>query len=397
MGWWNGEPTGPTLYSVPNRTSVTGDVPSIAACFVFVTLYVAFLIIFPGVRKERLTTFTTVTLSLFVGNVIMVCKMGSSWHVARTRVVSSYSAFSKDLVPAELGAYIGLAHVNITLIGENNSGINFNERFTWRGSGEMGASYRAGLERGLPFPILTVAEYFTLGQEGFTWGGNYRHAGYYASVFLWAAFACWLLSNLLLLVVPRYGAGAMALTGCLMLASTLTYHCLLPGNPLHVRFEERHLTFKFGWCFWLVVFSGALCLLTGLVILAIDFIYPNRFSTILEVDYDTPYDRHVIIEESHHKRRAGKGLEEPPGLGRRILRRLSSKKEETEGRANAGFEMDVPKSPWNYPLHRPAMPFRRQDSASSAASSIEPPPQLGRQPFQSFRQPIAVELQGKGW
>ena len=69
--------------------------------------------------------------------------------------------------------------------GDNNTGIDFNERFTWRGSGEMGESYKAGLERGLPFPILTVAEYFTLGQEGFTWGGNYRHAGYYAGILLW--------------------------------------------------------------------------------------------------------------------------------------------------------------------------------------------------------------------
>lgn len=67
-------------------------------------------------------------------------------------------------------------------------------------------------------------------------------------------------------------------------------------------------------------FTGALCILVGLIILTIDLIYPNRFSTILELDYDTPYDRHVIIEESHHKRRNGKGLEEPPGLGRRILR-----------------------------------------------------------------------------
>ncbi|XP_014242288.1 dual oxidase maturation factor 2 [Cimex lectularius] len=394
MGWWsNDDNGGPTLYTVPNRTAVTGDVSCIAACLTFVTLYIAFLIIFPGVRKERLTTFTTVTLSLFVGNVIMVCRMGSSWHVANTKILSPYRAFSKELLAAELGAYIGLAHINITLLGDNNTDIDFNERFTWRGSGEMGESYKAGLERGLPFPILTVAEYLTLGQEGFTWGGNYRHAGYYASIFLWAAFACWLLMNLLLVVVPRYGACAMSLTGTLMLGSAFAYHCLLPVNPLKVRFEHSMLSFKFGWCFWLVVVAGALCFFAGAVIIIIDLIYPNRFSTILEVDYDTPYDRHVIIEESHYKRRTGKGLEEPPGLGRRILRRLSSKKEERnlEGQNNAGFEMDVPKSPWNYPLHRPALhaAFRRQDSASSAASSINSPP-VGY-PFQSFRQPSSSE------
>uniref|UniRef100_T1HMM5 Uncharacterized protein n=1 Tax=Rhodnius prolixus TaxID=13249 RepID=T1HMM5_RHOPR len=380
MGWWNGDEdsSGPPLYNVPNRTAVTGDVPCIAACLAFITLYIAFLIIFPGVRKERFSTFSTVTLSLFAGNVIMVCRMGSSWHIANTKILSPYSAFSKELLSAELGAYIGLTHVNITLLGEQHwkQQIDFNERFTWRGSGEMGESYKAGLERGLPFPILTVAEYFTLGQEGFTWGGNYRHAGYYASILLWTAFASWLVMNLLLVVVPRYGACAMVLTGCLMLASTLVYHCLLPVRPLHVKFEDTTLSFRFGWCFWLVVVAGALCILVGLIILTIDLIYPNRFSTILELDYDTPYDRHVIIEESHHKRRNGKGLEEPPGLGRRILRRLSSKKDENErnleGQANAAFEMDAPKSPWNYPLHRPALhaAFRRQDSASSAASSV---------------------------
>lgn len=63
--------------------------------------------------------------------------------------------------------------------------IDFNERFSWYGSHEMGHSYREAIQRGLPFPILTVAEYFSLGQEGFTWGGQYRAAGYYSSILLW--------------------------------------------------------------------------------------------------------------------------------------------------------------------------------------------------------------------
>lgn len=55
--------------------------------------------------------------------------------------------------------------------------------------------------------------------------------------------------------------------------------------------------------------------------MAVDCVYPHKFSTILEVDYDTPYDRHIIIEDSiHRKKRVGKSLEEPEGLGRRILR-----------------------------------------------------------------------------
>jgi hypothetical protein len=73
-------------------------------------------------------------------------------------------------------------------------------------------------------------------------------------------------------------------------------------------------------------YSGALCLTVGAVIAIVDLMYPHKFSTILEVDYGTPFDRHIIIEESHYTRRkkgSGKrSLEdpEPMGFGRKILR-----------------------------------------------------------------------------
>lgn len=386
-GWFDAfrSDGGPTLYSYSNRTPVTGDVQAITMYLIFFTLFIAFLVIFPGVRKERFATFTSVTLSLFVGNVIMVTKCGSSWHVATTDIVSTYRAFSRELIAADIGAYIGLGHVNITLrahpLENTTEDIDFNERFSWHGSTEMGESYREALVRGLPFPILTVAEYFSLGEEGFTWGGQYRAAGYYGSIFLWAALASWLLMNLLLVVVPRYGAYMMILTGALLLGAALTYHSLLPKSPLHVRFENnKELAFRLGWCFYLVIIAGVLCIIVGLIITTVDMLYPNSFSTILEVDYDTPYDRHVIIEESHHKTRYGKrGLEVPPGIGRKILRRLSSRKDDNDrslrGMENRGFEMDAPKSPWRYPLHRPALQAalersNSQDSASSAGSSL---------------------------
>lgn len=49
----------------------------------------------------------------------------------------------------------------------------------------MGSSFKEALEKGLPFPILTVAEYFTIGQDGLAWGGQYRAAGYFAIIMLW--------------------------------------------------------------------------------------------------------------------------------------------------------------------------------------------------------------------
>ena len=72
-GWFDAfrENGGPTLYSYTNRTPVTADVSTLTLYIVFVTLFLAFLIIFPGVRRQRFTTFTSVALSLFVGTAIL--------------------------------------------------------------------------------------------------------------------------------------------------------------------------------------------------------------------------------------------------------------------------------------------------------------------------------------
>ena len=130
-----------------------------------------------------------------------------------------------------LGVHIGLNSVNVTLkampIYNQSSDIDYNERFHWVGATQMKEDYIAALQKGLPFPILTVGEYFTVDAEGFCWGRNYREAGCYTSIFLWMAFALWVLSNLLLIVVPRYGANLMTLTGFTLLA-LLQLHLLLP-------------------------------------------------------------------------------------------------------------------------------------------------------------------------
>lgn len=52
-----GNDGGPMFYGYSNRTPVTGDVQMITTCLVFGTLYTAFLIIFPGVRKEVSKSF----------------------------------------------------------------------------------------------------------------------------------------------------------------------------------------------------------------------------------------------------------------------------------------------------------------------------------------------------
>lgn len=198
--------------------------------------------------------------------------------------------------------------------------------------------------------------------------------------------ASWLLMNLLLTAVPRYGAYGMCLTGSLLLGASIGYYLMLPKPPLTIFIDGARLEFNLGWCFWLVLIAGGLCFIIGFIISAIDLIWPHEYSTILEVYYDTPYDRHVILEESHdvryRKRNSKGGLEEPVSLGSRILRRLSSKTREQTlsdinklGIDNPSFQKEhVPKSPWRYPFRRshqlpPMIRTASQDSNSSIASA----------------------------
>lgn len=145
----------------------------------------------------------------------------------------------------------------------------------------MENSYHMALKRGLPYPILTVAEYFSLGREGFAWGGQYRAAGYFASIMLWASFASWLLMNLLILILPRYGAYTKVVTGLLLVSTNIGYSWLVPNPQLVIIMEGGRLTFRFGWCFWLVLVAGILCLVVGIVISIFDLVWPHTFSTIV--------------------------------------------------------------------------------------------------------------------
>lgn len=71
-----------------------------------------------------------------------------------------------------------------------------------------------------------------------------------------AALALWLLMNLLLVVVPRYGAYAMASVGVTLCAAAGGYWASLPHAPLVVRLDGSMLFFSLGWCFWLVLIAG---------------------------------------------------------------------------------------------------------------------------------------------
>ena len=70
------------------------------------------------------------------------------------------------------------------------------------------------------------------------------------------SFASWLLMNLLLLTVPRYGAYLMVVTGALMCLACALYSTLKPSHLMAIRLEDAVLRIGLGWQFYLVLLAG---------------------------------------------------------------------------------------------------------------------------------------------
>ncbi|OUC40130.1 hypothetical protein D917_00756 [Trichinella nativa] len=63
--------------------------------------------------------------------------------------------------------------------------MNYNERIHFTDVRTMQQNLMESLHKGLPYPIITVTEYFAMEKAGFIWGRGYRLAGYYTDFILW--------------------------------------------------------------------------------------------------------------------------------------------------------------------------------------------------------------------
>lgn len=150
------------------------------------------------------------------------------------------------------------SHKQKFIIERLNVDINYNERFYWIEPNQMRQEHHNALERGLPYPILTVVEYLSQDDAGFNWSRQYRAAGYYSYIVLWLSLCVCVLMFFLHCTAPKYGIYTMQILGCLMLFTNLTYANLVPKGErkLVIPFEGQSLSFRFGFNFWLVFFGG---------------------------------------------------------------------------------------------------------------------------------------------
>uniref|UniRef100_A0ABI8A6B9 Dual oxidase maturation factor 1 n=1 Tax=Felis catus TaxID=9685 RepID=A0ABI8A6B9_FELCA len=204
---------------------------------IFLTALVTFIIILPGIRgKMRVFWLLRVVTSLFIGAVILG-------------------------IPVQ----------------QLNETINYNEEFTWRLGENYAEGYAKALEKGLPDPVLYLAEKFTPNSPcGLH--GQYRLAGHYTSATLWVAFLCWLLANVMLsMPVLVYGGHMLLATGVFQLLGLLffsTATSLTPPCPLRLGTATLHT--HHGPAFWITLTTGLLCVLLGLAMAVAHRMHPQR-------------------------------------------------------------------------------------------------------------------------
>ncbi|NXC72228.1 DOXA1 factor, partial [Anhinga anhinga] len=256
---------------------------------VFLSMLATSIIILPGIRgRGRIFWFLRVAIGLFVGAVVLTVQFTRDWETGWVTANTSYKSFSHALVNLDVGLHIGLKGVNITLVGnpvnQVNETINYNEHFAWSFSADYDHSYSEGLERGLPSPILYVAEKFTT-QSPCNMHRQYRISGHYASLTLWMAFCTWFISILLFsMPILLYGGYMLLLTAALMLFSLLFFFTARNTPKCPIQFGPASLKTDYGGSFWLTLATGLLCLLLGLSVIILNSMRPEKLKLVFNLD-----------------------------------------------------------------------------------------------------------------
>ncbi|XP_062503750.1 dual oxidase maturation factor 1-like [Corticium candelabrum] len=159
---------------------------------------------------------------------------------------------------------------------------------------QLNREFRDAQWRGMPLPILWIAEYFTLDGENIRWNRGYREAGFYTHGLLWSAFGLWLIVNFLFLYSPRIGCYMWGLTGVILLTSVIMYTGIIYKWPeLKIPFRDGDLELNYGWSFWLIAASGMFCIISFLALFVLDWRWPLLFMSL----FDLTNEDCLLLEE----------------------------------------------------------------------------------------------------
>ncbi|KAM9854105.1 dual oxidase maturation factor 2 [Aulostomus maculatus] len=271
------------------RTSFIFSGCLLTIILVFLVLALSLLLILPGIRgKSRLFWMVRILISLFIGAVIVALNFTNDWAEARMTTNATYKSFSNSVVQAEIGLHVGLYGINVTLKGnpvvQFNETIDYNEMFTWQDTIEE--EYEEALEKGLPNPILYIAEKFTLSSPcGLIF--QYRYSGQYASATLWTAFCTWMLANILFsMPVILYAGYMMLATAAFIFFSTASFSTIRNVPPCVFSIGNDSFETEYSHSFWLALATGVLCAIIGFLVVMFHFVIPEKIKEAFSVGVD---------------------------------------------------------------------------------------------------------------
>ncbi|XP_067356688.1 dual oxidase maturation factor 1 isoform X2 [Channa argus] len=284
------------------RTSFIFSGRLLTSILVFLVLAVSLLVILPGIRgKSRLFWMFRIITSLFIGAVIVALNFTSDWAEARVTTNATYKSFSNAVVNAEIGLHVGLYGINVTLKGnpvvQFNETIDYNEMFSWHDTIEE--DYEEALEKGLPNPILYIAEKFTLNSPcGLIF--QYKYSGRYASATLWTAFCCWMLANILFSMPVILYAGYMTLATAAFIFFSMASFSTIMNVPQCIFFlGTGSFETVYSHSFWLALATGLLCTIIGIVVVLLNIVIPEKMKEAFSVGVDSFEDEDVCYGEGY--------------------------------------------------------------------------------------------------
>ncbi|OCT87020.1 dual oxidase maturation factor 1 [Xenopus laevis] len=284
------------------------NVQCIIIIIVFLVFALSFIVIFPGIRgRGRISWACRIITSLFIGAVIVAVNFTSDWEVGSVSATTTYKSFSNSVVNADIGLHVGLNGINITLKGnpihQINETINYNEEFVWRFGSDYIEYYNDGLKKGLPNPILYVAEKFTQYNPCGMFA-QYRISGHYASACMWVAFCSWVISNILFSMPSFiYGAYMTFVTSAFIIFSLISFSTVKNVSFCNIQFGTDVLQTEFGASFWLTLATGLLCFFIGITFIVLDRCVPEKlkaFFNTIEDDEEEYYQELYVNEYCRH-------------------------------------------------------------------------------------------------
>ncbi|XGW15539.1 hypothetical protein V3C99_001198 [Haemonchus contortus] len=297
---WFGGFSEPSDYATAEMPDI--NVQAVLVSAIFVIPYLAFLVILPGVREKRIITLVIITVVTLTGAVLAASLCLPGWAGGSARILSQLRSHVNERMRARVGVNVGLKSINITLRFEemvqpdqhgsriDMSRVYYNENFDISGVSSMTEELRSAYRRGLPYPILSILEYFSLNQDAFDWGRHYRTAGHYTSAAISFALSCWALAVVFVLLVPHHFGLAMLATGLSALFACLLYLIMSPCE-LQIGFvgtQGNRIVMKmsFQWAFYCVFAVGLLAVLVGLSLIILQHYHFYSLSTFLEARLD---------------------------------------------------------------------------------------------------------------